>query len=102
MKASRCVRIIDDEARVWDALTLLLSTARIESRSYGSAEEFLTSNPLKEPGVSRLALRKGRMIVARMILLQLALQLSARTLALRAVCRRPLMFRSTSPPVQVN
>jgi hypothetical protein len=64
MKASRCVRIIDDEARVWDALTLLLSTARIESRSYGSAEEFLTSNPLKEPGVSRLALRKGRMIVA--------------------------------------
>jgi FixJ family two-component response regulator len=28
---------------------LLLSTAQIESRSYGSAEEYLTSNPLNEP-----------------------------------------------------
>jgi FixJ family two-component response regulator len=34
---------------VRDALTLLLSTAQIESRSYGSAEEYLTSNPLNEP-----------------------------------------------------
>jgi FixJ family two-component response regulator len=49
MKASRCVHIIDDEAEVRDALTLLLSTAQIESRSYGSAEEYLTSNPLNEP-----------------------------------------------------
>src|SRR6202042_3765129 len=49
MKASRSVDIIDDEAEVRDALTLLLSTAQIESRSYGSAEEYLTSNPLNEP-----------------------------------------------------
>jgi two-component system, LuxR family, response regulator FixJ len=49
MKASRSVHIIDDEAEVRDALTLLLSTAQIESRSYGSAEEYLTLNPLKEP-----------------------------------------------------
>ena len=49
MKTSRCVHIIDDEAQVRDALTLLLSTAQIESRSYGSAEEYLTSKPLNEP-----------------------------------------------------
>ena len=49
MKASRSVDIIDDEAEVRDALTLLLSTAQIESRSYGSAEEYLISNPLNEP-----------------------------------------------------
>ena len=49
MKASRSVHIIDDEAEVRDALTLLLSTAQIESRCYGSAEEYLTSNPLNEP-----------------------------------------------------
>ena len=49
MKASRSVDIIDDEAEVRDALTLLLSTAQIESRSYGSAEEYLTLNPLNEP-----------------------------------------------------
>jgi FixJ family two-component response regulator len=49
MKASRCVHIIDDEAEVRDALRLLLSTAQIESRSYGSAEEFLTVYPLREP-----------------------------------------------------
>ena len=30
MKASRSVHIIDDEAEVRDALTLLLSTAQIE------------------------------------------------------------------------
>jgi FixJ family two-component response regulator len=49
MPAERCVHIVDDEARVRDALTLLLSTAQIESRSYGSAEEYLASNPPKEP-----------------------------------------------------
>ena len=49
MKASRSVDIIDDEAEVRDALTLLLSTAQIESRSYGSAEEYLISHPLNEP-----------------------------------------------------
>ena len=41
--------IVDDEAEVRDALTLLLSTAQIESRSYGSAEDYMTSNPLKDP-----------------------------------------------------
>src|SRR5580700_12351288 len=49
MPRERCVHIVDDEAKVRDALTLLLSTAQIESRSYGSAEEYLTSNPLKDP-----------------------------------------------------
>ena len=49
MLHERCVHIVDDEAEVRDALTLLLSTARIESKSYGSAEEYLTLHPLKEP-----------------------------------------------------
>jgi two-component system response regulator FixJ len=49
MLRERCVHIVDDEAKVRDALGLLLSTAQIESKSYGSAEEYLTLNPLKEP-----------------------------------------------------
>jgi FixJ family two-component response regulator len=49
MLRERRVHIVDDEAKVQDALTLLLSTAQIESTSYGSAEEYLTSNPLEEP-----------------------------------------------------
>jgi two-component system response regulator FixJ len=49
MLNERCVHIVDDEAKVRDALSLLLSTAQIESRSYGSAEEYLTLNPLAEP-----------------------------------------------------
>ena len=46
MPRERCVHIVDDEANVRDALTVLLSTAQIKSRSYGSAEEYLTSNQL--------------------------------------------------------
>src|ERR1700687_5042895 len=49
MLHERCVHIVDDEAKVRDALTLLLSTAQIESRSYGSAEDYMTSNPLRDP-----------------------------------------------------
>jgi two-component system response regulator FixJ len=49
MLHERRVHIVDDEAKVRDALSLLLSTAQIESRSYGSAEEYLTLNSLKEP-----------------------------------------------------
>jgi FixJ family two-component response regulator len=49
MLHERRVHIVDDEAEVRDALTLLLSTAQIESRSYGSAEEYMTLNPLKDP-----------------------------------------------------
>jgi FixJ family two-component response regulator len=49
MLHERCVHIVDDEAKVRDALSLLLSTAQIDSKSYGSAEEYLTLNPLKEP-----------------------------------------------------
>ena len=49
MLHERRVHIVDDEAEVLDALSLLLSTAQIESRSYGSAEEYLTVNPLEEP-----------------------------------------------------
>jgi FixJ family two-component response regulator len=41
MPRERCVHIVDDEVRVREALTVLLSTAEIESRSYGSAEEDL-------------------------------------------------------------
>jgi FixJ family two-component response regulator len=49
MLHERRVHIVDDEAKVRDALTLLLSTAQIESRSYGSAEEYLNLNPVNEP-----------------------------------------------------
>jgi two-component system response regulator FixJ len=49
MQRERCVHIVDDEARVRDALTLLLSTAQIKTRSYASAEEYLASNKLQEP-----------------------------------------------------
>jgi two-component system response regulator FixJ len=49
MPRERCVHIVDDEANVRDALTVLLSTAQIEPRSYGSAEEYLTSNQLTNP-----------------------------------------------------
>ena len=49
MPGERCVHIVDDEARVRDALTLLLSTAQIKSQSYASAEEYLESNKLGEP-----------------------------------------------------
>lgn len=49
MLHERRVHIVDDEAKVRDALTLLLSTAQIESTSYGSAEEYLTSNALRDP-----------------------------------------------------
>ena len=68
MPRERSVHIVDDEARVRDALTLLLSTAQIKSRSYASAEEYLASNKLEEPacvlldnqlpGMSGLALLK--------------------------------------------
>ena len=49
MPRERCVHIVDDEPKVRDALTLLLSTAQIKSRCYCSAEEYLSSNQLKEP-----------------------------------------------------
>src|SRR5262249_18137734 len=49
MPPERCVHIVDDEVRVQEALTVLLSTAEIESRSYGSAEEYLESTQLTEP-----------------------------------------------------
>jgi two-component system response regulator FixJ len=49
MQRERCVHIVDDEAKVRDALTVLLSTAKIEARSYASAEEYLASNQLKDP-----------------------------------------------------
>ncbi len=49
MPRERCVHIVDDEAKVRDALTLLLSTAQIESRCYCSAEEYLSTNQLEEP-----------------------------------------------------
>jgi FixJ family two-component response regulator len=49
MPPNRLVHIVDDEEEVRDALTLLLSTAGIESRSYGSAEDYLAWNQLKDP-----------------------------------------------------
>ncbi len=49
MTRDRCVHIVDDEAGVRDALTVLLSTAEIGCRSYSSAEEFLQSVPFTEP-----------------------------------------------------
>jgi FixJ family two-component response regulator len=68
MPRERCVHIVDDEVRVREALTVLLSTAGIESRSYGSAEEYLDSTQLAEtacvlldnqlPGMSGIELLK--------------------------------------------
>ena len=49
MSRRRLVDIVDDEARVRDALVLLLSTAQIESRTYTSAEEYLASVRWDEP-----------------------------------------------------
>jgi two-component system, LuxR family, response regulator FixJ len=49
MPRERCVHIIDDEVRVREALAVLLSTAGIESRCYGSAEEYLKFMQLPEP-----------------------------------------------------
>ena len=49
MPGERCVHIIDDEAKIWDSLAVLLSTAEIKSRAYASAEEYLASVPLDEP-----------------------------------------------------
>jgi two-component system response regulator FixJ len=46
----RCVDIVDDEAKVRDSLAVLLSTAGIKSRAYASAEEYLATVPLSEPG----------------------------------------------------
>jgi FixJ family two-component response regulator len=43
MSLRRLVHIVDDEARVRDALALLLSTAQIESQTFASAEEYLAS-----------------------------------------------------------
>ena len=49
MPRERCVHIVDDEAKIRDALAVLLSTAGIMSRAYASAEEYLASVPLSEP-----------------------------------------------------
>jgi two-component system, LuxR family, response regulator FixJ len=49
MPRERCVHIIDDEAKIRDALAVLLSTAEIKSRAYASAEEYLAFVPLGEP-----------------------------------------------------
>jgi len=48
MPESRRVHIVDDDASVRDALALLLSTAQIDSRGYGSAEAFLASAPVDD------------------------------------------------------
>ena len=50
MPGERLVHIVDDEVEVQDALTLLLSTAGIEARSYRSAEDYLALNQINEPG----------------------------------------------------
>jgi two-component system response regulator FixJ len=49
MLRERLVHIVEDEVKVQDALTLLLSTAGIETRSYGSAEDYLALNRLYKP-----------------------------------------------------
>jgi len=50
MPLRRHVYIVDDDAKVRDALSLLLSTAGIESQMFGSAEEYLAIAGLTEPG----------------------------------------------------
>ncbi|MBV9836292.1 MAG: response regulator transcription factor [Alphaproteobacteria bacterium] len=49
MDHRRLVHVIDDEADVREALKVLLDTAGYESRSYASAEEFLSAAKLAEP-----------------------------------------------------
>jgi FixJ family two-component response regulator len=49
MQPRRHVTIVEDEATVRDSVVLLLSTARIESQAYASAEEYLASARLGEP-----------------------------------------------------
>ena len=49
MPANRCVHIVDDEAKVREALALLLSTAQIDSKAFGSAEDYLAAVQLSEP-----------------------------------------------------
>jgi two-component system, LuxR family, response regulator FixJ len=49
MPRKRCVHIVDDEARIRDSLTVLLSTAGIRARAYASAEEYLASVRFSEP-----------------------------------------------------
>lgn len=82
MPPERRVLIVDDEAPMRDALTVLLSTAEINSRSYRSAEEFLETTPLTEsacilldnqlPGMSGLELLKriiGATSISRVIMI---------------------------------
>jgi FixJ family two-component response regulator len=49
MLHKRHVHIIDDDAKIRDALSLLLSTAGIETQTFGSAEEYLARVRLAEP-----------------------------------------------------
>jgi two-component system response regulator FixJ len=49
MPRERCVHIVDDERGIRDSLAVLLSTAGIKSRAYGSAEEYLASAALNAP-----------------------------------------------------
>lgn len=49
MSRRRFVHIVDDEVRIRESLALLFSTAEIETRSYGSAEEYLSSARWDEP-----------------------------------------------------
>ncbi len=68
MPHRRHVAIVDDEASVRESLALLLSTARIESRTFASAEDYLASVPPDEstcvildnqlPGLSGIGLLK--------------------------------------------
>lgn len=57
MPTSRLVHIVDDEASVRDALTLLLQTSGIEVRVHGSSEEFLANVSLDSPVCILLDLR---------------------------------------------
>lgn len=49
MSHRRVVHVIDDEADVCEALKVLLHTARIEARTYPSAEEFLSEVKISKP-----------------------------------------------------
>ena len=49
MSASRIVHIVDDEADIRRALEMMLSASKIETRAYGSAEEYLDEVSISEP-----------------------------------------------------
>jgi FixJ family two-component response regulator len=69
MPAKRRVHIVDDEPDIRRALGLMLAAAGIETRVYGSAEDYLAAMPIREPACvlldNRLPGSSGLELLAR-------------------------------------